>query len=400
MKDVFRAAKVTDRVYWVGAVDWAVRDFHGYATRRGTTYNAYLVMADRVTLIDTVKHPFQKEMLARVASVIDPGKVDCLISNHSEPDHSGSLPGVIAAVKPDTVYASTMGAKALDAHFHLDREIVPVKDGESLSLGDMNATFVETRMLHWPDSMFTYLHEDRLLFSSDAFGMHLASTERFADEIPEPVLAHEAAKYYANILLPYSPLVTKLLEKVGGLGLPIEIIAPDHGPIYRTNTAWPLERYAEWARQEPTRKAVVAYATMWKSTEAMARAVVEGLAEGGATAKLLPLEAAHRSDVATELLDAGALLVGSPTLNNGLFPTMADLLAYLKGLRPRNLVGAAFGSYGWSGESLKLLNEALTAMNVELVSDGVRCVYVPSDDVLAECRALGVKVAETLKAGD
>jgi flavorubredoxin len=300
-------------------------------------------------------------------------------------------------VKPDTVVASTMGVKALGDHFHMGREIVPVKDGESLSLGNMNVTFVETRMLHWPDSMFTYLHEDQLLFSSDAFGMHLASTERFADEIPEPVLDHESAKYFANILLPFSPLVTKLLEKVGGLGIPIGIIAPDHGPIWRRNTERPLQQYARWARQEPTRKAVVVYDTMWHSTEKMARAVVEGLAEGGVTARLMSLKASHRSDVATEILDAGALLVGSPTLNNGLFPTMADLLSYLKGLRRRNLVGAAFGSYGWSGEAVKLLNEALTAMKVELVSDGVRCTYVPRNDTLAECHALGLKVAEALK---
>lgn len=397
MNGPFKATKVTDGVYWVGAVDWGIRDFHGYVTNRGTTYNAYLVLADKITLIDTVKAPFREEMLSRIASVIDPTKVVYIVSNHSEMDHSGCLPEMIELVKPENVFASENGVKALSDHFHMDREVVAVKHGESLSLGNMSLSFVETRMLHWPDSMFTYLVEEQLLFSQDAFGMHLATTERFADEIDEEILRYEAAKYYANILLPFSSFVTRLLEKVAKLGIPIKIIAPDHGPIWRKDIKKILDLYSKWAAQKRIRKAVVFFDTMWQSTALMARAICDGLTSGGVSAKLMPLTSCHRSDVATELLDAGAVLVGSPTLNNNMFPTVADALTYIKGLKPRNLFGAAFGSYGWSGEALKQMESALTEMKVELVGEGINVKYVPDNEALAKCFSLGVLVAERLK---
>ena len=395
MKGPFKAAKVTDRVYWVGAIDWSIRDFHGYSTSRGTTYNAYLILTDKVTLIDTVKAPFRDEMLSRIASLIDPGKIELIISNHSEMDHSGCLPDVIEAVKPEKVFASIMGVKTLSEHFHSGLEIAALKDGDTLSLGDASLSFMETRMLHWPDSMIAYLAEDQLLFSQDAFGMHLASSERFADEIDEEILTWEAAKYYANILLPFSPLVTKLLERVRSLGITIEIIAPDHGPIWREGAGRMPELYSTWAVQKPTRKAVVTYDTMWQSTALMARAICEGLVTGGATARLLPLASSHRSDVATEILDAGALLVGSPTMNNNLFPPVADVLTYLKGLRPRNLIGAAFGSHGWSGEGVRQVVEYLSGMKVEVMGE-VKAKYVPDEEVLSQCFSLGKLVAKRL----
>ncbi len=396
MKETFKAVKVTDNVWWVGAIDWAVRDFHGYSTGRGTTYNAYLVMADKITLIDTVKAPFKNELLARIASVVEPGKIDYIISNHAEMDHTGCLPGVIEAVKPEKVFASAMGAKALAEHFGVDLQITTVKDGEKLSLGNLNVSFVETRMCHWPDSMVTYLHEDELLFSQDAFGMHLASYERFADEIDETVLDVEAAKYYANILLPLSTFVAKTLDKAVGLGVPFSIIAPDHGPIWRAEPGRIIESYARWAGQERTNKAIVVYDTMWGSTAMMARAIGEGLADGGASVKLMPMGSSHRSDVATEILDAGAMLVGSPTINNTLFPTLADVLTYLKGLKPKGLVGAAFGSFGWSGEAVKDITAYLNDMEVELVGEPVKVKYVPDAATLAECRQLGKMVAKRL----
>jgi len=385
MSGVFKAARVTDHVYWVGAIDWAIRDFHGYLTSRGSTYNAYLILADKITLVDTVKRPFREEMLSRIASVIDPGDITYIISNHSEMDHSGCLPEVIQAVKPEKVFASVMGANALAEHFHLDREIVAVKDGESISLGNMNLSFVETRMLHWPDSMFTYLAEDGVLFSQDAFSMHLASSERFDDEISDDILNYEAARYFANILLPLSTPVSKLLEKVGGLDITMRIVATDHGPIWRKDVNRIVELYSRWAAQKPTKKAVVAYDTMWQSTAMMARAIGEGLKAGGADAKLMPLRACHRSDVAAEILDAGALLVGSPTLNNNLFPTVADALTYLKGLKPRNLIGAAFGSYGWSGEAVGQVEDVLRGMKVDLIGESIKVKYVPDDEALAQC---------------
>ena len=397
MSGVFKAARVTDHVYWVGAIDWAIRDFHGYLTSRGSTYNAYLILADKITLVDTVKRPFREEMLSRIASVIDPGDITYIISNHSEMDHSGCLPEVIQAVKPEKVFASVMGANALAEHFHLDREIVAVKDGESISLGNMNVSFVETRMLHWPDSMFTYLAEDGVLFSQDAFSMHLASSERFDDEISDDILEDEAARYFANILLPLSTPVSKLLEKVGGLDITKGIVATDHGPIWRKDVNRIVELYSRWAAQKPTKKAVVAYDTMWQSTAMMARVIGEGIRAGGADAKLMPLRACHRSDVATEILDAGALLVGSPTLNNNLFPTVADALTYLKGLKPRNLIGAAFGSYGWSGEAVGQVEDVLRGMKVDLIGESIKVKYVPDDEALARCYSQGMLVAEKLR---
>ncbi|MCX5852128.1 MAG: FprA family A-type flavoprotein [Deltaproteobacteria bacterium] len=396
MKDVFKAVTITDHVYWVGAIDWNIRDFHGYTTRRGSTYNAYLVMADKVTLVDTVKAPFMDEMWSRIASIVDPSKISYIISNHSEMDHSGSLPGVLEKIHPEKVFASSMGAKTLRDLMPVQGEIVVVKDGETVRLGDAHITFFETRMLHWPDSMFSYLHEDRLLFSQDAFGMHLATSERFDDEIDPSILEFEGATYYANILLPHSPLVLKLLDRVGTLGYRFDCIAPDHGPVWRTDINGVLDRYARWAQQKPTKKALVVYDTMWHSTEHMAQAITEGLLSEGISVRHLSLAVNHRSDVAYEILNAGALITGAPTLNNNLFPSVADVLTYLKGLRPVNLIGAAFGSYGWSGESVSQVESILREMGVEIVCEAVKVRHMPDGEFLTRCYALGVDVAKRL----
>ncbi len=395
--NTFKARPIGENVYWVGAIDWELSDFHGYSTGRGTTYNAYLILDDKITLIDTVKAPFREEMLSRIASVVEPGKIDYIVSNHSEMDHSGCLAEVEEIVKPEKVFASTKGKEALSRHFELPRETIAVKEGETVSLGKKTLAFLETPMLHWPDSMVTYVVEDKILFSQDAFGMHLASCERFADEIDEEVLIYEGAKYFANILLLYSPLILNLLDKVKEAGLEFNIIAPDHGPIWRKDPLRIVELYDRWARQEPTKKALVIFDTMWGSTALMARAIGEGLGAGGVEAKLLPLKKIHRSEVATEILDAGAVLVGSPTMNNNVYPTLAETLTYLKGLKPKNLIGAAFGSFGWSGEAVKLLEEMLSALKVEPVGEGIRAKYRPDRDDLARCYALGTAVAEKLK---
>ena len=397
MKGIYSAIKVTDNVYWVGAIDWTIRDFHGYTTPHGSTYNAYLVMADDITLIDTVKAPFMYEMLSRIKSVVDPSKIKYIISNHSEMDHSGCLSEVIDLIKPEKVFASTVGVKTLKELFHDTHEITPVKDGETLSLGNLELTFMETRMIHWPDSMFTYLAADELLFSQDAFGMHLATLERFADEIPAATLEYEGATYYANIVLPYSPIVLKVLEKVAVSGLKIKIIAPDHGPIWRKDIGRIIELYKKWASQKPTAKAVVVYATMWHSTEKMARAISEALAQAGVKVKLLSMNETHRSEVVYEVLDAGALIVGSPTLNNNILPQMADVMTYLKGLKPGNKIGAAFGSYGWSGESVKHLEAMLKEMKVEIAAESISVKNVPDSSVLEKCHELGKTIAAELK---
>jgi flavorubredoxin len=397
----FKAIKITDKVYWVGAIDWDVRDFHGYLTQRGTTYNAYLVLADTITLIDTVKAPFYDEMMARIASVIPPEQIQCIVSNHAELDHSGCLGKVMAAVKPDRVFASTNGVRALKAHFHdtLPGEVTAVADGAEVSLGNLTLQFVETRMLHWPDSMFSYLKEEKLLFSNDAFGMHYASTERYADEVSRDILDYEGHKYYANIILPYSSFVLKLLQRLPSLNLDIQMILPDHGPIWRQpqDIAWIISKYVDWAEQKSTQKAIILYDTMWKSTETMARVIADGLSTAGIPVKVLNCRICHRSDVVTELSDARALIVGSPTLNNQIFPALLDTLGYIQGLKPRHKLAAAFGSYGWSGEAPKLLREKLEAMDMTFVGEPLRIQYVPTAADLQACRNLGLQMAAAIK---
>lgn len=397
MNGAFKAVQVTDRVYWVGAVDWTIRNFHGYQTSRGTTYNAFLIVGDEVTLVDTVKLPFMDEMMSRIASVVDPSKIKNIVSNHSEMDHSGCLPRLVHIVKPDRIIASAQGKKALDNHFHWDIDVEVAPNAGELQLGDATLRFAETRMIHWPDSMFAYLEGDKVLFSNDAFGMHLSSSERFADELNPVILNEEAAKYYANILVPFSSLIDKLLAELPSLNFDVEVIAPDHGPIWRERIGDIIGSYAKWTKQLPTRKAVVMYDTMWSSTDKMARAIGDGLMDEGIHTILMPLSACHRSDVATELLDAGALVVGSPTMNNQMFPPVADAMTYLKGLRPRHLVSASFGSYGWSGEAVKDLDTMLNDMKLTVVQEGLRVRYVPDGEALADCRNLGINVAGKLK---
>lgn len=390
------AVAVAENVYWVGAIDWSLRDFHGYSTERGTTYNAFLVIDEKVTLIDTVKATFHDEMMARIESIVPPEKIEYIISNHAEMDHSGCLPQVMAKVKPEKVFASTKGVEALRAHFHDIGELSPVKTGDSISLGQGTLSFIETRMLHWPDSMFSYLDSGGVLFTQDAFGMHLASAERFADEIEPSVLEFEAKKYYANILTPFSTMVERQIKELGSLDLPIKIIAPDHGPVYRQDLNWIIEKYTAFAAQKATMRAVLVYDTMWGSTEKMAKAIADGIVEDGGEVKVFPMNEAHRSNVATALLEAGALVVGGPTINGMLFPSVVDVLSYIRGLRPKNLVGAAFGSYGWSGESVRQIREALEATKVHMVGDDIKVKYVPTNEALAQCRALGKQIAASM----
>lgn len=393
------AIPVAPGIYWVGAIDWAVRNFHGYTTHRGTTYNAYLIMDEKITLIDTVKKGFEHELLERIASVIDPSKIDYIISDHSEPDHSGTLREVVATVKPEKVFASTVGQKTLARHFgDIGIPVTAVKDGERLSLGKRTVAFMETRMLHWPDSMFSYLVEDRILFSQDAFGMHLATTERFDDELPWDLLERMSSDYYANIITLYSPHVAKLLEKVAAAGLSFSMVLPDHGPIWRDMTRFGkmAENYKRWSSRKLERKAVVLYDTMWHATEEMARYIADGIVANGVKAEVMPLGSCSRSDVASMMIDAAALVAGSPTLNNNVYPSLADALTYLRGLKFGTPVGAVFGSYGWSGEGTAQLKEYLASMNCAVIGE-VRTQYVPDAATLAACRELGLSVAAKVK---
>ncbi len=389
--------KVKDSINWVGAVDWSVRDFHGYLTQKGTTYNAFLVMDEKIALFDTVKKSFKGDLLHNIYKVIDPQKIDYLIVNHVEPDHSGALPEMMEVIKPEKVFCSARGKKALIDHYH--REDWPyevVGTGAEISLGRRKVMFIETRMLHWPDSMFSYLKEDALLISSDAFGQHWATSERFNDEVDASELMFHAAKYFANILLPYSPLVHKLVRDVQKMDLKIDMIAPDHGLMWRDNPMQIVAAYDRWSQQTPKHKALIVYDTMWHSTETMAKAISDGLIESGVSTKVMDLAVDHRSDVITELLDAKAIILGSSTLNNNMLPRMADMLCYMKGLRPANKIGAAFGSYGWSGEAVKLMTRALEDMKIKVLDPGIQLQYVPDHAGLGKCVELGRKIADAV----
>lgn len=391
-----QAIKVSDKVYWVGAIDWNIRDFHGYSTNKGSTYNAFLIVDKKVTLIDTVKKDFYPEMLSRIASVIDPAKIDIIVSNHAEMDHSGSLVRAMQELKPSHVYASAMGVQNLKAHFGQDINVEVVANNSSIDIGEDSLTFIESRMLHWPDSMVTLLKGENILFCNDIFGMHYASTERFDDEVTDECWVYEAKKYYANIILPYSKVVAAFLANMKKTGLSPKIICPDHGFLWRANPGRIIDMYTDFAAQKSKKKAVVVYDTMWGSTEAMAARITDGIVSTGVEVKEMPLHSSHRSDVITELLDSSALVVGSPVLNQELFPTVADVTTYMRGLKKENLVGAAFGSYGWSEGPFDTLEDILKSMKVEIVAPTVKSRFVPTKEKLDECFNLGVAVGKAV----
>ena len=333
--DEMRPIEIAKGIYDVGVNDWNISDFHGYSTPYGTSYNAFLIIDEKIALIDTVKSEFTDELLYNISKVVDPKKIDLLISNHTELDHSGGLARIMHRIGEEKpLYCSKMGQKNLARHFHRKLNYRAVENAQDLSIGKRTLTFLETRMLHWPDSMFTYLKEDGILFSSDGFGHHYAGHEKFDDLMGERIMPH-AKKYFANILLLYSPLILKLVDKVTKMGLTINMICPDHGVIWRKDPAKIIDAYVRWSGQEPKKKALVIYDTMWHSTEMMANAIAAGISAEGVAVRPMYLRKWHRSDIMTEVLDAKAIVVGSPTLNNGMFPTLADFLTYMKGLKPK-----------------------------------------------------------------
>jgi flavorubredoxin len=389
--------EIKDKIYWVGAIDWNIRDFHGYSTYKGTTYNAFLVKDEKIALFDTVKKSHLSELVHHIKQLVDPTDIDYLIVNHVEMDHSGSLPEIVDLVKPEKIFCSKMGLKAIQEHFHPeDWPLEAVENGQIISLGSKTVQFLETRMLHWPDSMFSYFPEDKLLISSDAFGQHLASSERFDDEVDFSELMEQTAKYYANILTLYSPLIRKLLAKVQDLGLEIDMIAPDHGVIWRSHIGDVLKAYGDWSQNKGKRKALVIYDTMWASTEKMAKAVATGINLTGTSVKLINLAYAHRSDVMADVLNAKAVILGCATLNNGMLPRMAGFLMYMRGLKPTNKIGAAFGSFGWSGEAVKLMNRAMEDMKFDVIEPGVRVKYVPGHTDLSDCVEMGKRIGQAV----
>lgn len=394
-----RPIKITDNIYRVGATDWNLRDFHGYATPYGSTYNAYLIMDEKITLIDNVKATFTDVLLHNISQIVDPSKIDQVISNHTEPDHSGSLAEVmrhIGMAKP--VYCSKMGLKNLPKHFPgVELNLQPVGTGDVISTGKNNLHFIETKMLHWPDNMFCYMPEQGLLFSNDAFGQHYAGPEMWADELCDNGDA-VAKNYYANILWPFSPLVTKLVADIRSMQLDIKFICPSHGLMWRHNPTEIINKYSVWAAQKPLAKAVVVYDTMWESTRKMGEKIRSSMADEGILTDICHVRKVEQSEIMTEALEAAAIIVGSPTINNQMFPTIAKFLCYLQGLKPQNKIGAAFGSYGWSGEGVPLVEKALTDMKLSLPVPGLKINYYPDDEAYNQCDKFGRDLALAIKA--
>ncbi|MHB1126342.1 MAG: FprA family A-type flavoprotein [Bacillota bacterium] len=396
-----KPVEIVKGIYWVGAVDWNIRYFHGpaYSTHRGTTYNAYLIVDEKVALVDTVYHPFSEVLIENISQIIDPAKIDYVVINHTEADHSGSFPDIMKLVSPETkVLCTQKGAEGLKAHFHGDWNLQVVKTGDSVSLGKKSLTFVEAPMLHWPDSMFTYVPEDALLLPNDAFGQHIATSFRFDDEVDINQVMDEAAKYYANILLPFSDLVLKKLQAVGQMGIDIKMIGPSHGIIWRKDPGRIIDAYARWASGETEKKAVIVYDTMWESTAKMARALLDGIAGQGVNVKLFRASVSDRNDIIKELINAKAVLVGSPTINNDILAALSAFLDDMKGLKPKNKIGLAFGSYGWGGGALKTIEERLSAAKIELFAPGLQYKWVPGEDDLAACYEMGKKIGVAIVA--
>lgn len=394
---MLNAIEISPKVWWVGGIDWNERLFHGYTTERGITYNAYLIMDEKVTLIDTCKATFSDELVQRISQVVDPAKIDVVITNHVEMDHSGSLPVIHRLAPNATIYASA-GAGVNEVRAHFGIEATPVKSGDTLCIGERTLTFVTTPMVHWPDNMVTYSDVDQILFSNDAFGQHFATTKRFDDENDLCEIFKQAKKYYANIVWPYGMQAHKALEAVKGLDL--KMIAPSHGCIWRSHIDEILEMYEAWTTYQTEEKAVVVFDSMWHSTESMAREICDAFIAEGVSAQLVDVKTTHISDIMLYMCDARYVAVGSPTLNSNMLPTIASFLTYMRGLSPKNeqRIGLAFGSYGWAPLGPKQVYAELENAKFQLPVPVVAQQWIPSEEDLAELQDTVRKMIEAARA--
>ena len=380
-----KAIQIKENVYWVGGVDWELRNFHGYLTQRGSTYNSYLIIDKKITLIDNVKYYLYDEMIQRISSIIDPSKIDIIIQNHVEMDHSSSLPMLMKVCPNATIYCSPNGEKGLRLHYKQDWNFHPVQSGDSISIGERNIQFLLTPMVHWPDNMVSYCPEDKILYSNDSFGQHIASSERFDDEYPFNIIIEEARKYYANIVLPYGKQVQKELEAASTLNF--DTICPSHGVIWRSHVAEIIAEYVKWASNQTEEKAVIVFDTMWKSTEKIATAIQNSFENKHVHVRMANLQCNHISDIMTELITAKYICVGSPTLNNNILPTVSAFLTYMRGLAPKNRIGLAFGSYGWGGQSVDIVENILKDCGFEILPQ-IRLQYIPDQTQLGEVQSV------------
>jgi len=393
--------KIKNNVFWVGKTDWDIRKFHGneYSTHRGTTYNSYLIKEEKIALIDTVWKPFSKEFVKNLSNELDLNKIDFIIANHAEIDHSGALPELMEKVPDKPVYCTANGVKSIKGHYHKDWDFKVVKTGDTLNLGNgKDLLFVEMRMLHWPDSMACYLTKDNILFSNDAFGQHYASELMYNDLVNQNELFVECIKYYANILTPFSTLVDKKIKEVLGLNIPIDIIAPSHGVIWRENPTQIVEKYLAWANAYQEDQITILYDTMWEGTKRMAVAITKGIREINQkiNIKLFNTATTDKNDIITEIFKSKIILVGSPTINKGILSSVAEILEIIKGLSFKNKKAASFGCYGWSGESIKVINDLLEKSGFSIINDGIRRLWNPDHESVEKCIEFGKGIANEL----
>lgn len=392
--------KMTDKVTWVGKIDWELRTFHGeeYSTHKGSSYNSYLIRDEKTVLIDTVWEPFAQEYVEKLKKEIDLNEIDYIIAQHSEIDHSGALPLLMKEIPNVPIYCTSNGAKILKAHFHQDWNFVEVKTGDTLNIGESTLTFVEARMLHWPDSMMTYMSGENILFSNDAFGQHYATDLMYNDLADQCELWAECIKYYANILTPFSALVTKKIEEVLSFNLPLSMIATSHGIIWRDNPAQIVEKYLEWANAYQENQITIVYDTMWNCTKKMAEAIAEGIKSVNkeVTVKLYNAGITDKNDIITELFKSKGVLFGSSTVNKSIMHATAGILEMIKGIGFKNKKAAAFGSYGWSGESVGVIEAKLKDAKIDIVQEGIKVLWNPDEDSIEKCIEFGKSFAEKL----
>jgi anaerobic nitric oxide reductase flavorubredoxin len=385
--------QLTSKVTWVGKVDWQLQEFHGteYSTTKGSSYNSYLVRDKKTVLIDTVWQPYDKEFVTRLKEEIDLKEIDYIVANHGEIDHSGALPELLREIPGTPIYCTAKGASILKGHYHEDWNFVTVKTGDKLDIGENKLIFVEAPMLHWPDSMFTYMTGENILFSNDAFGQHYATENLYNDKVDHGELFAEAMKYYANILTPFSSLVVKKIKEVLGFNLPVDMICTSHGVIWKDNPVQIIEKYLEWANSYQENQITIIYDTMWNATRKMAEAIVEGIlrADSTVTVKLMNASKEDKNDIITEVFRSKAIMVGSPTINNGYTYSIGGLLEMIKGLKFKNKSGQAFGSYGWSGEVGKLLTEELKKCGFKVENEGYLSLWVPNEEEINKLREVG-----------
>jgi anaerobic nitric oxide reductase flavorubredoxin len=386
-------------IYWVGVVDWNVKNFHGhtYATKRGTTYNAYLIIDEKIALVDTVFGPFADEMIEKIRQIIPVEKIDYIIANHVERDHSGALPAITKLCPKAKIFGTEKCKEGLYKNYFCNWDFQTLKTKDSLKLGKRTLTFIEAPMIHWPDSMFTYCPEEKLLMPNDAFGQHYASSQRFDDEVDTWELMDEAKKYYANILWPLGSLILRKIEEVQGLNLPIDMIAPSHGIIWRKDPGKIVNAYVNWAKNQTQSRVVMVYETMWGSTEKMARRIAQGIIDNGVSVNIFDVNSSERTEAIAAMLEAKGFLIGSSTHDNDMLPNIAGFLEFLKGLKPKSRIAAAFGSYGWAGGAVNGIEKILKETGVDIIQEPISFKYVPDQNELKACYEFGKKFAQSLK---